>query len=116
MTYKEQVEKAQKAKTAERINPQFITFENKGDEVLGSFLARNEVPGKREDTTYFQYLFDTDEGPVKFHLGSIADGEIGAQLKEGQVYLIIYQGKEELGGGRSVNRFDCFRIPADKGK
>ncbi len=56
------------------------------------------------------YIFSTDEGLVKFSLGSAADNEVAAIFGEGGVYAIKYQGKEEIGGGRSVNKFEISEI------
>jgi hypothetical protein len=111
MNYKEQYEKAQKAKAGKKLNPDFITFDNPKDMVVGRFLNAHPVPGKKEGETYNQYLMETDDGLIKFHMGSVADGEIGVQLAIGGVYAIIYKGKEDLGGGRSVNKFDCYEVP-----
>jgi hypothetical protein len=111
MKYKQQFEAAQKAKVAEKLNPTFITFDKPKDTVIGKYLFSHTVPGKKEGEFYYQYLFETDDGKVKFHLGSVADGEIGSQFVPEKVYAITYLGKEELGGGRSVNKFDAFEVP-----
>lgn len=111
MSYKKQFEAAKKAKVIDKINPAFIKFEKVDQTVIGAFLAKGPVSGKDEDSTYNQYLFSTDDGPVKFHLGSVADGEIGAQFVEGQIYAVIYKGKEKISTSREVNKFECYLVP-----
>ena len=113
MGYKEQFEKAKKAKMADKINPVFKKFEKVDDTIVGMFMAKSSVGSNKDEDgqTYNQYLFSTDEGPVKFHLGSVADGEIGAQLVEGNVYAVIYKGKEKISSTRSVNKFECYLVP-----
>ena len=111
MGYKEQFEAAKKAKVADKINPVFMKFEKEGDTIVGVFLAKSPVGSNKDEGSYNQYLFSTDDGMVKFHLGSVADGEIGAQLEVGTVYAIVYQGKEKISPTRDVNKFECYMVP-----
>jgi len=105
---------AVKANDAESIAPDFVQWEKKGQQIAGAYVAKSLVDsGNREGKPYNQYLFDTDSGRVKFHLGSVGDSEIGAQFLEGEVYVVEYQGKEEIGRSRSVNRFNCYHVSAD---
>ncbi|GAI56426.1 unnamed protein product [marine sediment metagenome] len=59
---------------------------------------------------YNQYLFETDEGLVKFALGRSGDGEIGAVLEKGHVYQVEFLGQESISGGRKVNKFNCIEV------
>lgn len=110
VSYKDQLKAAKTNKTVETIDVAFIQFKDKGAKVLGRFLKRTEVESTRENQTYMQYLFDTDEGKVKFHLGRVADGEAGSLMRTGCVYEIVFQGQESIGGNRRVNLFNISHI------
>ena len=109
-TYKEMYEQGKKAKTLKPITAIYLKWKNKGDAVLGRFIAKSAVTSQQDEGEYNQYLVETDEGLVKFSLGRSADNEIGAVLVKGKVYRIEFLGQENLTGGRRVNKFDCQEI------
>lgn len=112
MSYKEMYEVGKTEDSLISLSAQYIPFEKKGDSVLGRLLTRHEVSSQLGSKTYYQYLFDSDDGLIKFALGRATDNEIGTLLKQGGVYCIEYLGQEKLTGGRKVNRFDIKEIGA----
>jgi len=112
MKYQEMYENAKKSETLKSLSPIYFTFSKKGDRVIGRLKAVVEVQGSRGGQTYNQYVLETDEGLLKFALGSATDKEIEAQLKREHVYVFTFQGKEKLTGGREVNRYEVFEVPA----
>lgn len=109
-TFRDLAQKAEKGKTAERLTPTFKTFDKAGDEIIGAYVSHAVVGSEGEGKPYNQYLFETDEGLVKFHMGSAADTEYAAQFQKGSVYLVRFQGKESIKGGRTVNKFDVYLV------
>jgi len=95
------------------ITPKYVCFENEGDTIVGRFLSRSPVQSQTNQKVYFQYLFDTDEGLMKFHLGSATDGEAGCVMAEGDVYYVEFLGKEKIGNNKSVNKYHIEEIPID---
>jgi len=113
-TYKEIYERALKSGGVKSLTPRYMKWEKKGDTILGAFRSKTTVSSSLGGAEYYQYLFDTDEGLVKFALGRSADAEIGVQLVSGHVYLIEYLGQVEIDRGRRVNRFSCQYIGVEK--
>lgn len=111
MSYKEMLERAQKAGSTESLTPKYVEWEKKGEVMVGRLRGIAEVQGKDGKSSYHQYIMDTDIGLVKFSLGSATDKESGLLMEIGKVYGIKYGGKEDLGGGRKVNKFEVVRIP-----
>jgi len=113
-SYKDQLAKAKKGNTTRSLVPKYHDFKSDGELIVGAFVSLAAVDGQAGEKSYNQYIFDTDEGLVKFHLGSAADNEVAAQFVEGMVYAIEYEGKEEISRNRSVNKFDIFEVmPSD---
>jgi len=109
-TYRQMAEDAAKAKEALQLTPTFVEFKEKGQQIVGAFISRAEIKSSTGKGTYFQYLFDTDDGRVKFHMGSVADSEFGESFTRGVVYLIEFLGKEKIPGGHSVNKWNVLEI------
>ena len=109
-TYKEIYEQAVKSNGLKPLTPRYMKWEKKGDVILGAFKSKTIVTSSLGGGEYYQYLFDTDEGLVKFALGRSADAEIGIQMIPGHVYLIEYLGKVDIDRGRRVNRFSCQHV------
>lgn len=111
MKYTEEYEKAKKQKETKDLTPEYLTWDKKGDTVVGLYKGRSLVHGKLT-SEYYQYIFATDKGLVKFHLGSASDADFGAALEIGSCYAITYQGQVKLEGGRRVNKFsvEAFSI------
>jgi hypothetical protein len=101
---------AKKAGKVEDITPDYVKLENKGDQVVGVFVSMNSVNSSLSGGVYNQYLFETDKGLQKFHMGSSADAEFSAMFISGELYAITYEGKEQLKGGRSVNRYTVEHV------
>lgn len=112
MSYKEQLNEAKKAKRLQSLNPTFLTWKEKGQEVVGRYLDRIEVASGVGQGSYYQYLFDTDDGRVKFALGQATDKEVGGLMVRGHVYQISFSGKETIGKGRTINRFQIVEVLA----
>ena len=111
-TYSKMYDNAQKAKVVKQLTPTYHEWKREGDMIIGAFITRTEVQSRLGGQTYNQYLFDTDDGLIKFALGRMADSELQDQFVKGGVYAIEYRGKEKIAGGRSVNRFSVEEIGA----
>jgi len=110
MTYLESANKAFSSGQTENMSPAFIEFKTEGQVIVGKFLSRVEVKSNKNDGTYSQYLFDTDDGLIKFHLGKATDTETGDHFIEDNIYHIEYQGNIKIAGGKTVNKFHIEHI------
>jgi len=114
--YKKSYDEAKKAgKTIER-TAKYIKLDTKGEIIVGRFISAQAVASNLGGDTYNQYLFETDEGFIKFALGRAADHEIGAVLIKNCVYAIEFLGQEDLTGGRRVNKFKMVEVPVEGGE
>jgi len=111
MSYREMCEKAMKNERSINITPTFVNLTADEPVICGRFLSSCTVQSSVSDGTYNQYLFETDEGLIKFHLGSACDNEAGAVMKIRKVYHIEFLGKEKLDNTRSVNKYHIEEIP-----
>lgn len=113
MKYEEQYKKAQADKTVESVTPKFKEFREKGEVIIGEFISSAEVDSTEGGDKYNQYLFKTDEGLIKFSLGSATDKEVAAVLTPQKLYRIESLGQIKISGKRTVNKFDIVEFPAD---
>jgi len=109
-SYRELYNRSKKAKTVKSLTPNYVKWEKKGQQIIGAFISFNPVQSRLGGSEYNQYIFETDEGLIKFALGKSADSEFTPQLASGIVYAITYEGKENIAGGRQVNRFNLEEI------
>ena len=109
-SYRALYENSKKAKTVKSVTPEYFKWKKEGDQIIGAFISYSPVQSRLGDKEYNQYIFETDEGLVKFALGRSADNEVTPILGRGVVYAITFQGKESIAGGRSVNRFDIEEV------
>ena len=105
MSYTDEYKKAKESGALRQITAEYHEWKKEKDFIIGRFVHVNTVPGKRSDTVYNQYLFETDNGLIKFALGGATDNEAGAMMRKGEVYRVEFKGTEALGGGRRVNKF-----------
>lgn len=110
MSYVELYKKAKKEGRTKDLSPQFVRFENKGDSVVGRFKGAAPVTSAMGTGEYNHYIFETDKGLVKFHVGAATDKEIAAQLNAGDIYCVTFEETVKISGGRSVNKFKVERI------
>jgi len=109
-SYKELYEAAKKAKSLKQLTPVYHKWEKTGECIIGAYISHNPVQSRLGDTGYNQYIFETDNGLVKFALGRSADSEFAPMFGKGVVYAITFKGKEKISGGRTVNRFKVEEI------
>ncbi|GAG28426.1 unnamed protein product, partial [marine sediment metagenome] len=109
-TYKQMYEQAQKDESLKQLTPEYMEWKKPDQQVIGAFISKGLVSSSAGGGDYYQYVFGTDTGNVKFHMGKASDNDIGAVLVPGVVYCITYLGKEEISGGRSVNKFNVEEI------
>lgn len=106
-TYAKMYADAKKDGTLTEMTAHYQKWSKKGDFIIGAFVGKTEVTSGLTGKPYNQYLFETDEGLTKFHLGKGGDSEIGQVMREGEVYRIEFDGQEKISGGRSVNKWIC---------
>lgn len=92
------------------LTPKYLRWEHEGDQIIGAYVGHSAVTSRLGGEPYNQYLFETDEGRVKFSMGRSADNELADTFARGNIYAITYQGKEKIQGGRSVNRFQVEEL------
>lgn len=109
-TYKEMYLKAVKEKSLKQLTPVYHEWKEPDDQIVGAFISKGTVESSAGGGQYYQYVFETDDGNVKFHMGRASDNDIGAVLVPGVIYAITYLGKEEISGGRRVNKFDVSEL------
>jgi hypothetical protein len=105
MKFSEMKDKAKKAGAVSSLSPTYYEFEKKGASIVGRYKGRGEVSSSLGPGKYFQYLFETDDGLIKCALGAATDKEAGQLMEIGKVYVVTFQGKSKISGGRSVNKF-----------
>jgi len=114
-SYKKAYERARKIKALKQLTPAYVRWTEEGQQVIGAFVSSTEVTSRLSGKGYNVYLFETDEGLVRFSLGATIDGTVSEMFAKGVVYAVTYRGKEKIAGGRSVNRFDIEEIgPIDE--
>lgn len=106
MNYADFVSNQAKTGKPVELTPKFVKWTTADQTIIGRYLAKIETIGKRANSAYYQYLFDTDGGRVKFSLGAVTDKQIADALTVGNVYKITFLGKLALEGGTAVNQFD----------
>lgn len=116
MSYLKRAQKVLKEGKGNNITPCYVTFSEDQKVICGRFLNKAPVASSVSDGFYNQYLFDSDEGLIKFHLGSATDNEAGAVMVVGRVYHIEFLVKEELKGGKTVNKYHIEEIPYEEAK
>lgn len=109
-SYKQMMKEANDKGNVKTLTPKFVKWTKEGQSVLGELRGMEERESKEGDGKFYQYLFDTDEGPVKFQLGSVGDSEVGSQMRVGGVYYIEYHGQEKTNKGYNVNKFSVVEI------
>ena len=110
--YSKAKESALQNKTSKQVSVNYHDWSKDGKSILGRFMSTNIIQSTLNEGQYLQYLFDTDNGPVKFACGGQFDSEAGKLMHIGGIYEITSKGKEDIGGGRRVNKFDVIHYPA----
>ena len=98
------------SKAVRQLTPAYVAWEKEGQRVIGAYVTHTPVQSRIGQGQYYHYVFDTDDGLVKVALGHTTDGVVADQLQRGMIYAITYQGKESIGGGRSVNHFQIEEV------
>jgi len=111
MNYQELWLQAEEQKKIEDVTPQWVPWEAEGQFIVGRFRGSSEVTSSLGEGTYQQYLFDTDEGLVKFSLGRATDNELKTVMVIGHVFQITFLGQVKIKGGRHLNQFKVQTIP-----
>ena len=109
-SYRELYASAKRTKALKSLTPNYFKWEEKDQVVIGAYISHNPVQSRLGGTSYNQYIFETDDGLVKFALGHAADSELAPMFAKGVVYAITFEGKERISGGRQVNRFTVDEI------
>ncbi len=89
----------------ESLNVQIHRWAEEGDTLVGMFIGSEELPEGEFKTVVRAYLLRTDDGLRSAILGSAADKQILPRLQPGDLVMIEYQGKTDIGDGKRVNRF-----------
>ncbi len=106
MNFQDMWQQAVEEKQTVDITPTWVPWEAEGQFIIGRFRGASEVSSSLGEGTYLQYLFDTDDGLIKFSLGRATDNELKTVMFAGGVYRICYLGQVKVKGGRRVNQFN----------
>ena len=109
-TYKQMYDKAVKDKAVKQLTPEYMEWKKPNDQVIGAFVSKGVVESSAGGGQYYQYVFHTDDGHIKFHMGRATDNDVGASMVSGVIYCITFLGKEEISGGRRVNKFNVEEV------
>ena len=115
MGYKEMYEEAQKSGAVKELKPEFYKFEKPGDSIIGRFKGKIHLDSSMTAEGYNHYIFETDEGMIKFPLSGYNDKEIGTQLTVYRVYYIEYRGEIKLEQGRKLKDFKAVEVMDSEG-
>jgi len=110
MDYEALYKQREKDKELQDITPTFVKFEKVDDFKIGRFIDTIEIESVKTGGRYKQYIFDTNTGRIKFHMGANADKEIGSVMKKGCVYFVQFKGQEEIGNNQSVNKWKVLLV------
>ncbi len=114
MSFQQMWNEAEEKKKVVDITPQWVPFEAAGQVIVGRFRGSSEVASSLGEGTYLQYLFNTDDGLIKFSLGRATDNELKTVMHEGGIYQIVYLGQVKVKGGRKVNQFKVQTLAEDE--
>jgi len=110
MGYKEAYEAAKKSGAVKSLKPEFMKWEEEGESIVGRFKGIIKVQSTMSAAEYNHYIFETDDGMVKFPLSGYNDKEIGTQLRLNHIYFIKYVGKQKLTGGNEMKVFEAEEV------
>ena len=110
MSYEEKYNDAISEGKVKELSADYKKWEKSGDTILGSYESSNSVVSKMGSQPYNQYLFNTDDGMVKFALGRATDNASASLMEFGGVYCITFKGQEKIGSGRKINTFEILEI------
>lgn len=110
MSYKDAYDEARRQDQAENINVQIVQFQEEGQQIFGEFLRREHLEDSEYDAEVYKYLFDTDHGRISFVGGQYFDGHIGCEFEQGDLLRVEFLGKQEIGEGKSVRRWNVEKF------
>ena len=110
MKYAEMKKEIEKTKGGINLTPSYMEWKKEGDNVTGRLMSISQVKSSLSEGFYNQYVFETDNGLVKFRLGGATDNETGKLMHVAGIYIIEFLGKEKIKGGKSLNRFKVIEI------
>lgn len=114
MTYEEMFKRAKETGDMQTLTPEFYDWKEKGQYVVGKYVTKIEIQSKNNAGFYYQYIFDSNKGRIKFACGKVTDQAIAEALVPGRVYAFVYGGKTEIGGGHTVNDFQVYALGEDE--
>ena len=95
-----------------KLTVMYMPWEKSGQIVIGKFISEAVIKSKKNEGSYKQYVFHTDDGMIKFQCGGFFDNDQGAAMQRGGVYSILFQGKKKIESGNTVNAFELVEIAA----
>lgn len=112
-SYQERYGDAVTQEDTQALNVQIFQWTEEGDTLTGMFLGAKRLEDAQYDTPVMRWMFDTDDGRRSAILGSAADKEILPTIRPGDLLMIEYQGKKDIGDGKRVNLFRVERFGHD---
>jgi len=95
----------------QQVSVEFYQWEEEGQVLVSKLIEWDVIESKDFEGEYNRYVFDTDDGLVGVICGTMFDTLNAEKELKGKVLAIEYQGKRQLEGGRTVNRFKVSIIP-----
>lgn len=113
MKYADIEKQARKNNALQPISSIFKKDWKKGETITGRLISMTEITSDKFKSTYFSYLFNTDDGNIKTALGAGVDQEVRPFMKVGQIFVIISKGTQDIGKGSNMKVFDVLRVPEE---
>lgn len=110
-TYETAYKKFKTSDKLQQISVEFYQWEEEGQVLVGKLIEWEVIESKDFEGKYNRYVFDTDDGLVGVICGTMFDTLIAEKDLKGKLLAVEYQGKRQLEGGRTVNRFKVSIIP-----
>lgn len=99
--------------TWQSVKPNFITFENEGDEVIGYLISLDYVDMKTGAVP--KYTLNSADGPVSF-LGTVQMVETLSRIPFGTLVRLIFLGLRTTQGSFKVKDFDIQVAVGEDGR
>jgi len=102
---------AVKNKETEEVSVTYFSFQEDGEVFIGRLLYSEEKESVDTGKTYFSHVFETDKGVMNAIFGVMFDNITKAKDYTGRILAVTFKGKEEIPGGKTVNKYLVEVVP-----
>lgn len=114
--YDDLYKKSVKKGNLKGISTRLIKDHKEGEKLIGRLIAITKVSPEgtdesgKEKKPYYNYHLETDIETIKFSCGAVVDSDVQPLLVIGEIYAFIYEGKQEIGNGRTMNSWNIQKL------